>query len=684
MSSNFPNGPDSIVNNVDNTTPEFDIHPPLHNQLADSIMAVQVSLLAGGSLSLADHVAASDPHPVYLTQTEGDARYAPISGGGYLTQVQADARYLQLTGGTLTGHLLFSTDNLRDIGAPGATRPRTLYLGTSLVTPGWTNGTNLLANTDNTYDIGASAASRPRNVFAGTAFQAAPGLGTGNAARYGFDPVSPPAISPQVGMSAYDQNTLWLRSNGSGVTVGQGFLRMATMHLAWGPDYNTEDLAVWRDAANTLAQRNGTSAQTLRIYSTFTDASNYQRLAFNAMSGLMQIAGEAAGTGSSPTLSLIGNTIALATAGTTRWQIQNAGHLTAQLDNSYDIGASGANRPRNIYVAGAVVNRTKAGVPVDADVTSPADGMLVVDTTNNQPWVRASGQWCSAASSALGVTNLLTNGGFEIWQRGNGPFTAGGLQTTDRWQFNGAGSDTFSLSKDTANIDAGGSQACAAIAFTLGTGAGASTFGQQCRNSDGYQNAGRTYSFSIRVRTATANAVRIALWTNGSSGTISGTTHGGGGTYQTLTVTGTTSADTTIIWPQLAFLASCTAYIDNAMLVVGSQPANYAPLHPADDLARCLRYYETIGTQNNYPQVSGIATAASQTAYGNVGYKASKPVTPTVTKIGTWTVSNCTQPTVGGNSGLDGCIIQTSSSAAGGFVALPVVGTAYLTVEANP
>ena len=42
--------------------------------------------------------------------------------------------YLPLTGGTLTGHLLF-TDNTYDIGASGATRPRTGYFGTSLVSP---------------------------------------------------------------------------------------------------------------------------------------------------------------------------------------------------------------------------------------------------------------------------------------------------------------------------------------------------------------------------------------------------------------------------------------------------------------------------------------------------------------------------------------------------------------------
>jgi len=38
---------------------------------------------------------------------------------------------------------------------------------------------------------------------------------------------------------------------------------------------NPVDLTIFRDAANTLAQRNGTNAQTFRVYNTFTDSSNY-------------------------------------------------------------------------------------------------------------------------------------------------------------------------------------------------------------------------------------------------------------------------------------------------------------------------------------------------------------------------------------------------------------------------
>ena len=46
------------------------------------------------------------------------------------------------------------------------------------------------------------------------------------------------------------------------------------------------------------------------------------------------------------------NTLGIATAGVGRWQVDANGHLTAISDNAYDIGASGANRPRNIYAAG--------------------------------------------------------------------------------------------------------------------------------------------------------------------------------------------------------------------------------------------------------------------------------------------------------------------------------------------
>jgi len=108
------------------------------------------------------------------------------------------------------------------------------------------------------------------------------------------------------------------------------------------------DLILARDAANTLAQRNGVNAQAFRLYNTFTDASNYERGKFTWSSNVLQIGTEKAGTGTARALEL-------QTDGATRWNIGTAGHLTAGADNTYDIGASGATRPRDIYVAGKVV-----------------------------------------------------------------------------------------------------------------------------------------------------------------------------------------------------------------------------------------------------------------------------------------------------------------------------------------
>jgi hypothetical protein len=70
--------------------------------------------------------------------------------------------------------------------------------------------------------------------------------------------------------------------------------------LGWVPAANPQvapDLTLVRDAANVLAQRRGTVAQTRRLYATFTDSSNYSRLSTIAGTDRYTIYSEAAGTG---------------------------------------------------------------------------------------------------------------------------------------------------------------------------------------------------------------------------------------------------------------------------------------------------------------------------------------------------------------------------------------------------
>lgn len=64
----------------------------------------------------------------------GSAITSSGPGGALGSNAFNSTAYLPLAGGTLTGNLLF-TDNTYDIGATGATRPRTGYFGTSIVAP---------------------------------------------------------------------------------------------------------------------------------------------------------------------------------------------------------------------------------------------------------------------------------------------------------------------------------------------------------------------------------------------------------------------------------------------------------------------------------------------------------------------------------------------------------------------
>jgi hypothetical protein len=110
-----------------------------------------------------------------------------------------------------------------------------------------------------------------------------------------------------------------------------------------------------RDAAGVMAQRNGLIPQALRVYNTFTDASNSERFAIEWLSNVLYLRTQAVGTGGGRDIALGGNQVFFQTGGANKWQINNTGHFLAAADNVYDIGASAANRPRNIFVANQVI-----------------------------------------------------------------------------------------------------------------------------------------------------------------------------------------------------------------------------------------------------------------------------------------------------------------------------------------
>jgi hypothetical protein len=235
--------------------------------------------------------------------------------------------------------------------------------------------------------------------------------------------------------------------------------------------------------------------------------------------------------------------------------------------------------------------------------------------------------------SDVARANLLTNGGFEIWQRGNGPFTGTGAYSADRWTSTLAGTDTLSVSRS-ASIPAGtGSTWCAACTFVLGSGAGATALTQTLKQADGNQIQGRTFTFSIAVYATVAGAVRALASADGTGAPlVTSAFHPGDSTYHTLTVTITVPQNATGLNVGCYFAASTGAncFLDNANLVVGSQPADYVPMHPADDLARCQRYYEVLGGVGT--QFLGVGQVyGTTTAYQLWSFKSAKAATPTVT-----------------------------------------------------
>ena len=107
----------------------------------------------------------------------------------------------------------------------------------------------------------------------------------------------------------------YLQDGVNGVFNAGGPKMISTASLTWVGSANansrTIDLNLFRDAANTFAQRNGTNAQTYRLYNTYTDASNYERGFFQWNSDVLEIGAEGAGTGSEQPVRITAATLKL-------------------------------------------------------------------------------------------------------------------------------------------------------------------------------------------------------------------------------------------------------------------------------------------------------------------------------------------------------------------------------------
>jgi len=130
---------------------------------------------------------------------------------------------------------------------------------------------------------------------------------------------------------------------------------------------DTANTAFWSSSTglNKWAIANGTGDTEFYLYSDFTDASNYSRLelATQTSNSVIGILSRGAGTVSPQALEIgtVGVTdLYFTTQNVIRWYVKSNGHLVSNSDNSYDIGESGAKRPRNVYVGTDVFVATEA------------------------------------------------------------------------------------------------------------------------------------------------------------------------------------------------------------------------------------------------------------------------------------------------------------------------------------
>jgi len=268
-----------------------------------------------------------------------------------------------------------------------------------------------------------------------------------------------------------------------------------------------------------------------------------------------------------------------------------------------------------------------------------------------------------------GSGNWLVNGGFEVWQRGTGSFTANSAYSADRWYLYTT-SGTLTVTRESSTIEANSRYSLKAVT----TGAGATEHAIIQNIENGYALRGQTYSFSVRVNQSVASGVTISI-----DGQTSSTTSATTGSWVTLTATGVVGSSATSVNVIIYFAAAGTYYLDNAMWTLSPSPMPFEPLHPQAELARCQRYYEFIGGAAVSIYMSAYHTAGSGIGF-TLPYKVSKGGTPTVTKVGTWTVTNCGQPTVN-NPSSESCNLQATVTATGGANFYTSNATDGITVE---
>ncbi|HUK26423.1 MAG TPA: hypothetical protein VLV49_17725 [Terriglobales bacterium] len=145
------------------------------------------------------------------------------------------------------------------------------------------------------------------------------------------------------------------------------------------------------NVANVLEERNSTSPQELRIYGTYTDNSNYERLrlGFDTADNYFFIGPDAAGSG-------VQRALGFWMQGSLRWVIDSTFNFKPWTDNARDIGSSGL-RVRDLYLGRNLIM---------SGTLSTYNGKATAGTGLAPVYGTAS---LTAQTAAIGSTNLCAS-----------------------------------------------------------------------------------------------------------------------------------------------------------------------------------------------------------------------------------------------------------------------------------
>lgn len=236
-------------------------------------LATNLSITGGGTIALGGFTltvpATGTAALLGTAQTFSAAKIFSVNGA-------ASTPPVSLTGTWFTG------------GSATTTKPQFLIEPTGTTSTGWsTSGTGLGVNAasgfvGNLLDLQLNGTAKITFTYDGRLLAAA---GTGFPQ---FSAVGSTGYGVRV---AADRVDTWI-AGGVRTTVNS-----TTFDLNGGSLSFANSVYLYGDVANIIDQRNGSSAQTLRLFGTYTDASNYERLSLITAAGDYSIKPVAAGTG---------------------------------------------------------------------------------------------------------------------------------------------------------------------------------------------------------------------------------------------------------------------------------------------------------------------------------------------------------------------------------------------------